>query len=725
MSDEARAPNTLNPPDFRTSATREAKASALRRAGIALVSELSLESLLSTLVEQARELTGARYGALGVLGPDGAIARFIASGLTEEERARIGAPPTGRGVLGLLIREKTPIRLVDIARHRSSTGFPPGHPPMHTFLGVPILSRGQVYGNLYLTEREGGSQFTEEDEETIVLFAAFAAVALDNARLYEEARQRSQESEALLHVGRAMVRSLRLEEIFQTIVGATATLLQADKAHLFVMDQTSSTLRPGATHGFRSNVVEDLTIRLGTGHVGRVADHGEPLIVQDNQRDHSGYQPLIDAEDVASCAHVPIRIAGEIYGVLSVDFARPHAVPSNAVPILQWMADRAAIAIRNAELYRRMTEERNALDAIFQSMGEGVYTVDREFRVLRTNDVAPRLAGQTQDDVIGLPCRQAFGYVDDRGRSICETSCPALEAMRTGLKVRTREVFMSRGQGKELPVDLSAGPLRDQDGNIIGAVEVVQDVRHRHAAEELREDIISLVSHELRTPLGHIKGYASSLIQPDVQFDALTQQEFLAGIVTEADRMSRLVSDILELSRMETGRQAGTEREPISLEGPVQAGVSQVRTFTRNHRVRIRLPKDLPLVLAAHAQVERVISNLVENAAKYSPEGTLISVTARADPEQVRVCVGDQGIGIPVDQTERIFEKFVRLPGPGGRSTPGTGLGLPLCRVIVEAHGGRIWVESVLGKGSRFFFTLPRVDSTNSGQTSNSAPGVP
>ncbi|MBI4236698.1 MAG: histidine kinase, partial [Chloroflexi bacterium] len=243
----------------------------------------------------------------------------------------------------------------------------------------------------------------------------------------------------------------------------------------------------------------------------------------------------------------------------------------------------------------------------------------------------------------------------------------------------------------------------------------VQDVSHRRAAEELREDIISLVSHELRTPLGHIKGYASSLLQPDVEWDSATHREFLDGILTQTDRMARLVSDILDLSRLETGHHAGADRRPTSLEEPLRAGIAEVRTFTRHHRIHMRLPKGLPPVLAEPSQIERVISNLVENAAKYSPEGTLISIGARAGLEEVRVWVADQGIGIPPDQTERIFEKFVRLPGPGGHSTPGTGLGLPLCKVIVEAHGGRIWVESVPGRGSRFSFTLPQADRTSRG----------
>ena len=184
---------------------------ALVAAGIALTSELSLDALLQKLVETAAQLTGARYAALGVIDQAGqALERFVTTGLDDETRAAIGDLPRGRGILGVLIREARPLRLHTIADDPRSVGFPPGHPPMRTFLGVPIMLRGTAYGNLYLTEKEGGEEFTAEDEELSTLLAAQAAVAVENARLYESATRWLRQLESLNEIGNALVSELEL-----------------------------------------------------------------------------------------------------------------------------------------------------------------------------------------------------------------------------------------------------------------------------------------------------------------------------------------------------------------------------------------------------------------------------------------------------------------------------------------------------------------------------------
>jgi signal transduction histidine kinase len=164
----------------------------LLEAGLILASELSLEAVLERIVELAVEVTGARYGALGILGPDRDIIEFITTGVTEGERRAIGHPPIGRGILGALIVEGHPLRITEIARDPRSVGFPPNHPPMHSFLGAPVKARGKIFGNIYLTEKQGADRFDEHDEAALVVLAAQAGVAVENAHLYQEARENDQ-----------------------------------------------------------------------------------------------------------------------------------------------------------------------------------------------------------------------------------------------------------------------------------------------------------------------------------------------------------------------------------------------------------------------------------------------------------------------------------------------------------------------------------------------------
>ncbi|HEY7561789.1 MAG TPA: GAF domain-containing protein, partial [Gaiellaceae bacterium] len=200
----------------------------LVEAGIALSSELSLDALLQRLVETAASLTGARYAALGVIDTSGQfLERFITTGIDEETHAAIGDLPRGRGILGVLIRDSHPLRLHDLGQDSRSVGFPPHHPPMRTFLGAPVLLRGTAYGNLYLTEKDGGADFSDEDEELVVLLASQAAVAIENARLYESATHWSNQLQSLIHVGNALALEIEPSRLLQLVARQLRELVSA------------------------------------------------------------------------------------------------------------------------------------------------------------------------------------------------------------------------------------------------------------------------------------------------------------------------------------------------------------------------------------------------------------------------------------------------------------------------------------------------------------------
>ena len=204
----------------------------LLEAGLALGAELSLPVALQRIVELAAELAGARYGALGVLGRDGRISEFITTGVTATERAAIGHIPVGRGILGVLIDDARPLRLHDIADDPRSVGFPASHPPMRSFLGVPVTARGRVYGNLYLTEKRGGEDFDADDERALVLLAAQAGVAIENAQLYEEAQDRAQRLEAVRAITTAILAGIDTAELLALVVGHARALAGTDLATL-------------------------------------------------------------------------------------------------------------------------------------------------------------------------------------------------------------------------------------------------------------------------------------------------------------------------------------------------------------------------------------------------------------------------------------------------------------------------------------------------------------
>jgi len=288
----------------------------LVEAGISLSAELSLDALLQRIVETAAQLTGARYAALGVVDPSGrSLERFLTSGMSEETRAAIGAEPVGRGILGFVIRNAEPLRLHDIAEDPRSVGFPPGHPPMRTFLGVPILLRGIAYGTLYLTEKRD-DDFTAEDEELTQLLAAQAAVAIENARLHESSTRWLRQLESLNEIGGALSSQLELEPLLSIVAARLRELLRA-RLVLIALPDTPDALRVAAAEGEGAAAALGTQLQLGASKVGRVLERARTEKVDAILDDPEVDRPTARALGVTSALYVPLIVHGRAVGVIA------------------------------------------------------------------------------------------------------------------------------------------------------------------------------------------------------------------------------------------------------------------------------------------------------------------------------------------------------------------------------------------------------------------------
>ncbi len=323
----------------------EDRARALVEAGIALTSELSLDAVLQKLVETAAALTGARYAALGVLDPGGnRLERFVTTGVDEETRRAIGQLPHGRGILGVLIREAKPLRLRDIADDPRSVGFPPGHPPMHSFLGVPLLLRGVAYGNLYLTEKEGGLDFTEEDEDTVGLLAAQAAVAIENARLYESARRWSAQLEYLNEVTSPLVTEFDLSKLLQIVVTRVRELIGARAVTLALPHGDGARIEAMAGEHSEAHVGTLLPARSKTMRVlERKRSERVDSVLDDPEIDQEAARRL----ELSTALYVPLVVREQAIGVIGVhDKLGPDPrFTDEDLRIAEIFAARAAVAV--------------------------------------------------------------------------------------------------------------------------------------------------------------------------------------------------------------------------------------------------------------------------------------------------------------------------------------------------------------------------------------------
>ncbi|MGH3013195.1 MAG: sensor histidine kinase [Gaiellaceae bacterium] len=332
----------------------------LVEAGIALSSELTLETVLQRLVEAAAELTGARYAALGVVDASGReLERFITHGIDPETHAAIGELPRGRGILGVLIRDARPLRLHDIAADDRSVGFPPNHPPMRTFLGVPILLRGIAYGNLYLTEKAGGDDFTAEDEEVVMLLASQAAVAIENARLYESSRDWARQLESLDEITNAMLSEIEPGRLLQLVVERMSGLLDARFVAVLVAT-TDGWLEIAAAHGEGAEGLVGERLAVERSKAGRVFLEGTPARVDSVLDDPDADPDLMRRVGARAGLWTPLIVREETIGVLmALDRRRANPRFGDAdLRLAQRFASRAAVAVDLSRRVARTTVQR-------------------------------------------------------------------------------------------------------------------------------------------------------------------------------------------------------------------------------------------------------------------------------------------------------------------------------------------------------------------------------
>lgn len=344
---------------------------------------------------------------------------------------------------------------------------------------------------------------------------------------------------------------------------------------------------------------------------------------------------------------------------------------------------------------RELATEKAELTAILASMTEGVLVVDANGRIRLANE-ALRRQFEVTDEAIGRTVLEAF-----RNVSLQEFMARAGENGGT----TTREVVFLNPE--EQIFDVAAACLRGRDGSRTGTVAVFHDITRIKKLENIRKEFVANVSHELRTPLSVIKGYIETLLDPEPP-DTDTTKQFLLTIQKNSRRLEALIDDLLTISSLES-QQAKLSLAPVSLHSTAQAVADELarQAQARSITVAVEIPKNSPTVRADAQRLHQVFSNLLDNAIKYTQPNGHVTITARAKDNEIEVCIADNGPGIAPEHLPRIFERFYRADKARSRELGGTGLGLSIVKHIVQAHGGRVWAESELEKGSRFFFTLP------------------
>jgi PAS domain S-box-containing protein len=529
--------------------------------------------------------------------------------------------------------------------------------------------------------------------------------------------ERMQEQATLLETSTAVVSTLDPETVLNRILEQMGRLLSIKMYAVISLDEENVNFRIRAGRGLSKQFIEQLSIQPTEPDAVTIrALHAkEPIQVTDTETDPSyrKRRQRARAEGYRAVLAVPLNTQYAPPTALLVFHPTPHTFTHNEIQLLTSFANHAAMAIENATLYERsdmrLREQTHRLEALVQSLHDGLILSDLRGAVIYANRRLGELADLSAKSLAGMQVDQILA------RIIAKTSARSsrgqdLQKIISRKGERTVEITQSLAD-RTTYLRLEVFNVNDEEGAPIGRGILFHDITADRELDRMRSSLVSTVSHELRTPLAAIKGYASTMLAEDVEWDRASQHEFLTIISDESDRLTDLVNDLLDLSRIEAGSLRLSFRQcdikELIQRSAKQAHLSPANTF------EIHLPSRMSKAYADPLRLESILRNLIENAVKYGGESAAIRVEVCRQANDILFRVIDDGPGIPEDERRHIFESFYRVDDSLARLTSGAGLGLAICQGLVRAHGGRIWVEPQK-VGACLAFTIPGRNSASS-----------
>jgi PAS domain S-box-containing protein len=510
---------------------------------------------------------------------------------------------------------------------------------------------------------------------------------------------RVRQRDYLLEISRAITQELDPDKLLSRILGISIEMLAGQAGLIALREQ--GRWRVAVSQDIAPAFLRQLEPLLAT-----VPEHEQPAQYELPEINRL-LQGLTRAASFGLLTGValPLLARNEVIGVLFVFRGYPSVFSANDKALLQSFADQAAIAVHNAQLYAQLRHEERRMVALLDSVADGILILGADHIIEHCNPAFTRILGRPAEQIRARPHDEIIHWARQKDGITLE------QAEAGGWPLTPNATLYVEGDleraGKlPLPVGITYAPLLSPDGVLLNIIASVRDITRFREAEELKSTFVSVVSHELKTPVALIKGYVSTLRREDADWDREIVDDSLAVIEEEADRLTELIENLLDASRLQAGA-LSISMADVDLLLLARRIAERFQTQTDRHRVVVDFPEVFPVILGDEHRLGQVLSNLVSNAIKYSSQGGEIRITGRVHPQQVVVCISDQGPGIAPGDIPYVFDRFYRA-SEASRTTKGAGLGLYLARAVVEAHGGRIWVDPKPDEGARFCFSLPR-----------------
>ncbi len=733
---------------------------ALTRVSQGVNITLTFDDVLELIFAQATQIIPSTHFHITLYNK---AANYFYYGFCVDDRERVSSrenkPLAASFGLGQeIIRKGRTILTQDYIRECQARNITPSSPGIYAWMGVPLNAGAETIGASSVGSRDASVTYTRAQLDLLQAIADQTVGAIVKARLLEETQQRAHQLSTLNEITRQLTSTLEQEPLLQYILENAVNILNCEAGTLFLMDDQTGELEFRVTVGPVAGNLLGQRIPAGSGIAGRAVQTRAPVIENDGQRSSLRFEAADKQTGFISRSllAVPMLIKDRVLGVIEV-INRRDGLPfvTDDQNLLTAFAGQAAVAIENARLLALTDQELSARVEELSIMGRIVrelnasLEVDRAMRItlewaMRQSGAEAGLIGMLEEDDLRIMAEE--GYEDLLADAAVARDTLELPAVKSAIQSGQPSQISLLGNGSHgifpgahtqiiVPIRREAGVIglillestSDSQGNLgflnrlsdnaAIAIYNAQLYDEVQKANNAKSEFVSLVAHELKNPMTSIKGYSELLASGSVGQINELQTNFLGTIRSNVERMSALVSDLNDNAKIEAGR-LRLEFNPVRLPEVVDDVIrSTKRQVDEKHQeVDLAIPAELPQVWADRLRVGQVLTNLVSNANKYTPEGGRIVLGAEATANQwdpdgakrvVHLWVKDNGIGISAEDQSKIFMKFFRSDDSKARESPGTGLGLNITKSLVEMQGGRIWFESEFRKGTSFHFTVP------------------
>jgi PAS domain S-box-containing protein len=683
------------------------RARRLQRVAERLAEAVTPQEVLDAVLTEGVRAAEARAGAIGVLSADAAKVELLAQRGYDESimEGWDSFPVDAELPMSHVIRTGEPLFISSVQeRNLLFPGLARQGQQGHGLVVVPLAVEGQIFGAMSLSFGED-IDFGPERREMKITLGRQAAQALARSRVYEAEQAMRERMTFLAEASRVLASSLDYYRTLKRLARLCVPAL-ADWCAIDMLGPNGEIERIAVAHEDREKVswARELQERYppdpDSPHgVAEVLRSGEPQFWPEFPRevldeaigDDHELRRIVDELGLHSSISVPLIARKRTLGALSLIAAETHPRFTKAdLELATELAHRAAVAVDNARLYREAERGANAAQALAH-VADGVVMLDRERRVLHWNPAAAKITGVAVDDALGRPIGEvlpAWGALTSH-----------VQLVEPGSAARRVTVPLSVA-GCERWVAVSGVDFGQ------GTVYALRDMTEEYALEKTRSDFVATASHELRTPLAAVYGAVRTLRRDDVVLDEDDRSQFLEMIESEATRLATIVDQILLTSQLDAGAVEvhSDECDPAK----IAAGVVESAAMHAPEDISLAVNANgSPRAMGDESKLRQVLANLVDNAVKYSPDGGLVEVRLSCDNGHCLIAVADEGLGIPADELDRIFEKFYRLDPEQTHGVGGSGLGLYICRELVERMSGSLTVASEPGHGSTFTVELP------------------